>query len=160
MSVSENVNINLDRNLDSEITDPSQISNEIEVISQRLAEQNKTKMTQMEEQLNNKFEMLPAEIRVNRNNYIISDKEDAENDRPGPSNLQNRTLRNKHASNIPLDKDKNQDDRFQLSEMRELRQPYTPLGVMKETLAETIIINENRPEVDHHTTEPALSNNC
>ena len=73
MSVSENVNIILDRNLDSEITDPSQISNEIEVISQRLAEQNKTKMTQMEEQLNNKFEMLPAEFRVNRNNYIISD---------------------------------------------------------------------------------------
>ena len=34
--------------------------------------------------------------------------------------------------------------------MSELRQPYTPLGIVNETLDETIIINENRPEADHH----------
>ena len=39
-NVSENVNNVFDRNLGSEITEPSQISNQIEVISQRLAEQN------------------------------------------------------------------------------------------------------------------------
>ena len=55
-NVSENVNNVFDRNLGNEITEPSQISNEIEMISQRLAEQNNSKMTQIEEQLNNKFE--------------------------------------------------------------------------------------------------------
>ena len=39
-NVSENVNNICDRNLGSELTDPSQISTEIEVISQRLTEQN------------------------------------------------------------------------------------------------------------------------
>ena len=69
----------LDRNLGSEITEPSQISNEIEVDSQRLAERNNTKMAQIEEQLNNKFQDKLEEIRVNRSSYIISDEEDAEN---------------------------------------------------------------------------------
>ena len=43
-NVSENVNNIFDRNLGSELTDPSQISNEIEVFSQRLTEQNKSKI--------------------------------------------------------------------------------------------------------------------
>ena len=133
----------LDRNLGSEITGHSQFSNEVEVISQRLAEQNITKMTQFEEQLNSKFEQILIEIRVNRNSYIISDEEYAEINRP--SNSENRTLRKKHASNTPIDKDDNQDDRFQPSEMSELRQPYAPLGVVNETLNETIVMNENRP---------------
>ena len=97
--VSENVNNVFDRNLGSEITEPSQISNEIEVISQRLAEQNNSKMTQIEEQLNNKFE----EIRTNRNYNITTDEEDVERSQPGPSNSKNRSLRNKHASNTTLD---------------------------------------------------------
>ena len=56
INVSENVNNILDRNLGSEITEPSQISKEIEFISRRLAERNNTTMEQIEEQLNSKFE--------------------------------------------------------------------------------------------------------
>ena len=47
VKVSENVNNIFDRNLGSELTEPSQISNEIEVITQRLSEQNNHKMTQI-----------------------------------------------------------------------------------------------------------------
>ena len=43
-NVIENGNEVFDRNLGSELTEPSRISNEIEVISQRLAEQNNVKM--------------------------------------------------------------------------------------------------------------------
>ena len=81
INVSEFVNSNLDRHLGSEITEPSQSSNEIEVISQRLVEQNNTNMIEIEEQLNSKIEVMLEEIRVNRNSYIISDEEDAENSR-------------------------------------------------------------------------------
>ena len=35
--------------------------------------------------------------------------------------------------------------------MGELRQPYTPIGIANETLDETIIVNENRQEADHHS---------
>ena len=55
-NVSENVNNVFDRNLGSELTEPSQISNEIEIITQRLSEQNSNKITQIEHQLNSKFE--------------------------------------------------------------------------------------------------------
>ena len=41
--------------------------------------------------------------------------------------------------------------------MDELRQPSTPLGVVNETLDETIIINENRQEADYHNTYDATS---
>ena len=127
VDVSENVNNIFDRNFGSELTEPSQISNEIEAITQRLSEQNSNKMTQIEQQLNSKFEAILKEIRTNRESNLINAEEDAENNRPGPSNSENRTLRKKHASNILTDIDKNQDDRFQPSEMSELRQLCTLL---------------------------------
>ena len=47
--------------------------------------------------------------------------------------------------------ERDQDDRFYSSEMSELRQPYTPIGIAENTLDETIIIYENRQEnADHH----------
>ena len=151
VGVSENVNIILDRNLGSELTEPSQISNEIKVISQRLTEQNNDKMSQIEEQLNNKFEEILKEIRTNKNHIVITDEEDAENNQPGPSNYKNKGLRNKQASNSTSDKNKNQDDRFYPSEMSDLRQPYTSLGIAEDTLEETIILNENRQKrADYH----------
>ena len=108
-------------------------------------------MSQIEEQLKTKFEEILKEIRTNRNYNITTEEEDVERSQPGPSNSKNRSLRNKHASNTTLDRDKNHDDRFYPSEMSELRQSYTPLGITKETLDETIIINENRQEnADHH----------
>ena len=74
-NVSENVNEVFDRNLGSELTEPSQIGNEIEVISQRLEEQNNDKtMSQIEKQLNNKFEEIPKEIRTNKNYRTIKKK--------------------------------------------------------------------------------------
>ena len=55
-NVSENADNVFVRNLGSDLTEPSQVSNEIEVISQRLTEQNNTKMSHIEEHLNSKFQ--------------------------------------------------------------------------------------------------------
>ena len=149
VDVAGNVNNIFDRNLGSELTEPSQISNEIEAITQRLSEQNNHKMSQIEQQLNSKFEEILKEIRTNKENNVADDDEGAENNRPSTSNSENRHLRKKHASNNEIDRD--QDNRFQSSEMHELRQPTTPFGLVNETLNDTIIINENRPEADYHT---------
>ena len=150
VDVSENVNNIFDRNLGSELTELSQNSNEIDVISQRLAEQNNNKMTQLEQQLNNKFEEILKEIRTNRNSNLVNGEEDAENNRPSTSNSENKFLRRKHASNNEIDKDTHQDSPFQFSEMYELKQPSTPFGVANGTLDDTIIISENRQEADYH----------
>ena len=148
VDVAENVNNIFDRNLGSELTEPSQISNEIEVITQRLSEQNKHKMSQIEQQLNSKFEEILKEIRTNKENNVADGDEGAENNRPSTSNSENGHLRRKHASNNEIDRD--QDNRFQSSEMHELRQPTTPFGLVNETLNDTIIIIENRQEADYH----------
>ena len=148
VDVAENVNNIFDRNLGSELTEPSQISNEIEAITQRLSEQNNHKMSQIEQQLNSKFEEILKEIRTNKENNATDGDEDVENNRPSTSNSENRHLRRKHASNNEIDRD--QDNRFQSSEMHELRQPTTPFGLINETLNDTIIINENRQEADYH----------
>ena len=47
VGVSENVNNISDKNLGSELTKLSQTSNEIKVVSQKLAKQNNTKVSQM-----------------------------------------------------------------------------------------------------------------
>ena len=150
-NVSENVNNVFDRNLGSEPTEPSQISNEIEIITQRLSEQNNDKMTKIEHRLNSKFEEILKEIRTNKNYTATTDEEDVESRQPGPSNPKTKGRRSKHASSTTIERDQN--DRFYPSEMSELRQPYTSIGIANETLDETIIINENRQEnTDHHTT--------
>ena len=148
VDVAENVNNIFDRNLGSELTEPSQISNEIEAITQRLSEQNNHKMSQIEQQLNSKFEEILKEIRTNKENNVTDGDEDVENNRPSTSNSENRHLRRKHASNNEINRD--QDNRFQSSEMHELRQRTTPFGLVNETLNDTIIINENRQEADYH----------
>ena len=82
---------------------------------------------------------------------MANDEEDADDKKPSTSNPENKHLRRKHASNNEIDKDRNQDIRFQSSEMYELRQPPTFFGVANETLDNTIIINENRhKKADYH----------
>ena len=115
-----------------------------------MSEQNNNKMTQIEQQLNSKFEAILKEIRTNRDSNLIDDDEDAEDNRPSTSNSENKLLRRKHASNTGIDKNKTQDYRFQSSEMYELGQTTTPSGVANETLDDTIIINQNRQEVEYH----------
>ena len=64
VDVSDNVNKIFDRNLGSELTDSSQISNVIKAITQRLSEKNSHKLTQIEQHLNSKFEEILKEIRT------------------------------------------------------------------------------------------------
>ena len=68
---SENVDGISERNFDCESTEPYQISDEIEVISHTIVKQNntKTKITQIEKQLNNK---MLNEIRVNKRYNVSS----------------------------------------------------------------------------------------
>ena len=81
VDVSENVNTIFDRNLGRELKEFSQTRNEFEAISQRLSGQNTTKMTQIEQQLNSKFEEILKEIKPNRNGILVADEEDAENNK-------------------------------------------------------------------------------
>ena len=147
INVSENADNVFDRNLGSELTEPSQVSNVIEIVSQRLTEQINTKMSQIEKHPNSKFEEILKEIRVYKN---CNREKDNENCDPGPSIFRNEHLKKKHASNKENNRDRINDNRFPSSDMEELRQPSTLLGVANETLEDTVMINENRQEADYH----------
>ena len=82
INVFDDVDNIFDRNLVSESTEPSQICNEIKVISQKLTEQNNARMTQIEELLNGKFELILKENTVYKN-HISTSREDPENCLPG-----------------------------------------------------------------------------
>ena len=83
VSVSEKVDNIFDRNSGIELTEPSQISNEIEGISQRLNEQNITRMSEIEKHLNSKVEETFNEIRASKTQKSKQREEDAEKCRPG-----------------------------------------------------------------------------
>ena len=99
-------------------------------------------MKQNGEQLNSDFEEIPKEIRANRNNNLINDEVDAENIMLGSFSSETKLLWRKRASNIETDK----------YESQELRQLSTPFEVVNETLDDTIVITEKRPEADYHNT--------
>ena len=67
-------------------------------------------MTQIEHQLNSKFEDILKEIRANKNYNTTTGEEDVESRQPGPSNPKPKGLRSKHASNMTIERD--QDDWF------------------------------------------------
>ena len=62
-------------------------------------------MSHIEEQLKGNFEEKLEEIRTNRSNNLITDKEDNENNRRGPFNSENKPLRRNSESNTEIDKD-------------------------------------------------------
>ena len=70
--VFENIKDIFDRNSGSDLTEPSQTSNEIEASPQRTSEQNSHKMTQNEQQLKCMFEKLLKEIRTNRDSTLAN----------------------------------------------------------------------------------------
>ena len=69
---------------------------------------------------------------------------------------ENELLRRKLASNTEIERDKSQDNTFQSSAMNELRTQSTPLGIVNETLEETIKIYGKRPEPDYHNINEGL----
>ena len=91
-------------------------------------------MTHIEEQVSSKFEEILKETRTNKIHNVTTDEEDVDSRHPGPSNSKRKGLRSEHASNTTLKRDRDQNDRFYPSEMSELRQPNTSLGIANETL--------------------------
>ena len=81
----------------SELTEPSRTRNELDAITHRLSEQDSHKMTQIEQELECKFEELLKEIRTNRDSNLSNGEDVAENNRPSISNSQNKSLRRKYA---------------------------------------------------------------
>ena len=129
----------------TELTAPSQISDGINIVSQRLSAQKNTKKTLIKKQLNTTFEQILREITPYKNCILPSRKQYAENNIPSPSNpYKNLAGQNTHQilKMIKI--------LFQSSQTNQPRQHSTRFGVVSDILDDTVIVNEERPEGDYH----------
>ena len=137
----------------SNLIEPSQISNEIQVWTENFEQKNNDRIMKMREEMENKFDAILKEIRTNKTTSTIT------NPRSEIDGMQNSQLRDPkvirsdgvHASNIENSNIKDEDGHpLRASEMHELRNPARPSYQNIPNMDETIVSNEDSEEEDYH----------
>ena len=137
----------------SNLIEPSQISNEIQVWKENFEQKINDRIMNMREEMENKFDANLKEIRTNKTTSTITNPR-SEND--GIQNFQpsgSKSIRSNkvHASIIENSDTEDEDDHpLRASEMHELRNPARPIHQNKQNINETIISNEDFEEEDYH----------
>ena len=136
----------------SNLIEPSQISNEIQVWKENFKQKNNDRIMKMKE-MENKFDAILKEIRTNKTTSTItnprSEIDGMQNSQPSGS----KSIRSNgvHASNIENSDTEDEDGHpLEASEMHELRNSASPICQNKPNLNETIVSNEDSEEEDYH----------
>ena len=139
------------RNL-AQLREPSETSNEIQVWTERMSQENRSQINEIRQEMNSKFEMLLQEIKENRSVSAITNprSEVGENPPLNPTSSRNTMSEVENASNKKT-RNEIQDTPFRSSEMIELRQPVEPINLHETGLDDTLIINEGPRGAEHHT---------
>ena len=137
----------------SNLIEPSQISNEIQVWRENFEQKNNYRIMKMREEMENKFDAILKEIRTNKTTSIItnprSEIDEIQNSQPSES----KSFRSNgvHASTIENSDTEDEDDHpLRASEMHELRNSARPVYQNIPNLDRTIVSNEDSDEEDYH----------
>ena len=138
----------------SNLIEPSQISNEIQVWTENFEQKNNDRIMKMREEMENKFDAILKEIRTNKTTSTItnprSEVDGMQNSQPSGS----KSIRSNgvHASNIESSDTGDEDNHpLRASQMHELRNPARPIHQNIQNVNETIVSNEDsEEEEDHH----------
>ena len=138
------------RNL-AQLREPSETSNEIQVWTERMSQENRSQINEIRQEMNSKFEMLLQEIKENRSVSAITNprSEVDENPPQNPTSSRNIMSEVENASNKKT-RAEMQDTPFRSSEMLELRQPVEPTNLHESGLDDTLIINEGPRGAEYH----------
>ena len=137
----------------SNLVEPSQISNEIQVWTENFEQKNNDRIMKMREEMKNKFDAILKEIRTNKTTSTItnprSDIDGILNSQPsGSKSTRSNAV---HASNIENSDTEDEDVHpLTASEMHELRNPARPVHQNIPNINETIVSNEDSDEEDYH----------
>ena len=143
----------------SNLIEPSQVSNEIQVWTENFEQKNNDRRMKMREEMENKFDAILKEIRTNKTTSTItnprSEIDGMQNSQPSGS----KSIRSNgvHASNIENSNTKDEDGHpLRASEMHEFRNPARPIYQNIPNMNETIVSNEDSEEVDYHICDHEL----
>ena len=116
-------------NLENQFTEPSQISNEIQVWTQIMEQKNNDRIEKMREKMENKLEMILKEIKSNKSASTVTNpgSEINENRDSQPSGPKTNRSIGVHASNNENSDSENDVYPLRPSKMKDLRHPARPI---------------------------------
>ena len=138
--------------LANQITEPSVISNEIQVWTQEMEKRNNDRIEKMREEIDNKFDAILREIKTSKNASTITNPRSESNETQNnqPSGSRNRSI-GVHASENENSDSENEDNHpIRASNMHELRDPARPFCQNRFELDGTLVSNEDSEEEDYH----------
>ena len=137
----------------SNLIEPSQISNEIQVWTENFEQKNNDRIMKMREEMENKFDAILKEIRTNKTISTItnprSEVDGMQNSQPSGS----KSIRcnGVDASNVENSDTEDEDDQpLRASQMHELRNAARPNYQNIQNMNETTVSNEDSEEKDYH----------
>ena len=116
-------------NLENQFTEPSQISNEIQVWTQIMEQKNNDRIEKMREEMENELEMILKEIKSNKSASTVTNpgSENNKNRDSQPSGSKTNRSIGVHASNNENSDSENDDYALRASKMKDLRHPPRPI---------------------------------
>ena len=138
--------------LENQITEPSVISNEIQVWTQEMEKRNNDRIEKMREEIDNKFDAILREIKTSKNASTITNPRSESNETQNnqPSGSRNRSIGVRASENENSDSENEDNHPIRASNMHELRDPARPFCQNRFELDETLVSNEDSEEEDYH----------
>ena len=129
---------------ENELTEPSQISNEMQVWTQIMEQKNNDRIEKMREEMENKLETILKEIKSNKSASTVtnprSDINEMRESQPSGSKLSKSI--GVHASNNENSDSENDDYPLRASKMKDFKHPAKPFFV--------VLSNEESEQEDYH----------
>ena len=146
-----------ENNLEKQFTEPSQISNEIQVWTQIMEQRTNDRIEKMREEMENKLETILKEIKSNKSASTVTIPNSEINEIRDPQTSGSKTNKSigVHASNNENSDSDNDDYPLRASKMKDLRHPAKPLFHNESDVDVTILSNEEtdaEEEEDYHTS--------
>ena len=137
---------------ENQLTEPSLISNEIQVGTQEMEKRNNDRRGKRREEINSNFKAILREIETSKNASTITNPRSESNEKQNtqPSGSRSRSI-GVHASENDNSVFENEDNHpIRASNMHELTNPAKPFCQNRLELDETIFSNEDSEEEDYH----------
>ena len=138
--------------LRSQLTEPSQLSNEIQAWTENFEQKNNDRITKMREEMENKLYAILKEKKSNKSASTVtnprSEMNDIQNMQPTGSK-DNRSI-GVHASYNDNSDSENEDYPLQASKMRDLRHQARPFHESETNLNKTMVAEEDPEEENYH----------
>ena len=134
------------------MTEPSQITNEIQTWTHILEQKNNDRIEMMREEMDNKFEAIFRKISTNKNASTVTNPRSEVNEIQDPQPSGNRTNSiGVRASNNENSNFENDDYHIRASKMKDLKHPAKPFFQNESDVEKTILSNEDTDaEEDYH----------